>query len=97
MNFGEAIEALKNGKCIQRWGWNGKGLFVFKQVPSAIDNSVIDKMQSVPDSAKKILTTRNREPIFYENQMAIVKPNGTIDSWVPSSSDIFADDWMIYE
>ena len=45
MNFGQVIELLKEGRCIQRNGWNGKGLFVFKQVPSAIDNSIIDRMQ----------------------------------------------------
>lgn len=97
MNFGQAIEALKEGKCIQRSGWNGKELFIFKQVPSKIDNSIISKMQSVPEAAKQILTNRNHQPIYYENQMAIVKPDGTIDSWVASSSDIFAEDWRILE
>ena len=97
LTFGLALEALKLGKCISRTGWNGKGLFIFKQVPAAIDNSIISKMQSVPDSAKIILTTRNQEPIYYQNQMVIVKPDGTIDSWVPSSSDIFAEDWIIVE
>ena len=53
MNFGKVIEALKGGRCAQREGWNGKGMFIFKQVPSVIDNSIISKMQSVPDSAKK--------------------------------------------
>ena len=38
MNFGQVIELLKEGRCIQRNGWNGKGLFVFKQVPSTIDS-----------------------------------------------------------
>ena len=32
MNFGQVIELLKEGS-IQRNGWNGKGMFVFKQVP----------------------------------------------------------------
>lgn len=95
LTFGLAIEALKGGKCVTREGWNGKGLFIFKQVPCAIDNSIIPKMQSVPDAAKEILTTRNQEPIYYSNQMVIVKPDGTIDSWVPSSSDIFAEDWVL--
>ena len=97
MNFGEAIKALKEGKCISREGWNGKGMFVFKQVPAEIDNDIIPKMQSVPESAKKILTTRNQEPIFYTNQMVIVHPTGRIDSWAPSSSDIFAEDWFEVE
>ena len=97
LNFGQAIEALKDGKCVSRKGWNGKGLFVFKQGSAAIDNSLIPKMQSVPNSAKKILTTRNQEPIYYENQMVIVKHDGTIDSWVASSSDTFAEDWTIID
>ncbi len=28
MNFGQAIEALKQGKRIARAGWNGKGMYV---------------------------------------------------------------------
>jgi hypothetical protein len=28
MNFGEAIEALKNGKRVARQGWNGKGMYL---------------------------------------------------------------------
>ena len=31
MNFGEAIEAVKNGALIARAGWNGKGMFVFQR------------------------------------------------------------------
>ena len=29
MNFGQAIEALKNGKKVARIGWNGKGMFLY--------------------------------------------------------------------
>lgn len=29
MNFGQAIEALKQGKKVARKGWNGKGMFIF--------------------------------------------------------------------
>jgi len=95
MNFGQAIEALKQGKCISREGWNGKGMFVCKQVPSVISNAIIGKMQSLPESAKKILA--EHESINYQNQMIIVKKDGTIDSWVASSSDTFAEDWKIIE
>lgn len=33
MNFGEAIQALKEGKKVQRTGWNGKGMWLQLQVP----------------------------------------------------------------
>ena len=29
MNFGQAIETLKNGKNVARAGWNGKGMYLF--------------------------------------------------------------------
>jgi len=34
MNFGQAIEALKQGKKVTRTGWNGKGMFLY-YVPAA--------------------------------------------------------------
>lgn len=96
MNFGQAIEALKEGKLVTREGWNGKGLFVMKQIPAEIGLEIIPKMQSVQESAKKVLVSRGTT-LKYENQMLIIKPNGTADSWVPSSSDVFAEDWTIVE
>lgn len=31
MNFGQALEKVKNGEKIFRHGWNGKGMFVVYQ------------------------------------------------------------------
>lgn len=95
MNFGEAIETLKSGFAIRRAGWNGKGLFVVKQVPSHITGDIIAKMQSIPQSAKDILLKRENPHIDYTNQMLIINPDGRADSWVPSSSDVFAEDWEV--
>ena len=33
MNFGQAIELLKQGSKVARTGWNGKGLWIELQVP----------------------------------------------------------------
>ena len=95
MDFGKAIIALKQGKAIQRSGWNGKGLFVVKQIPASINTDIIPKMQSLPQSAKDILMSRENPHIDYTNQMLIVNPDGRADSWVPSSSDVFAEDWRV--
>ena len=94
MNFGQAIEALKEGKLIKRSGWNGKGMFVVKQIPAVIGTDIIPKMQSLPQDAKDILLKRNQS-ISYTNQMLIVHEDGRADSWVPSSSDCFAEDWSV--
>ena len=94
MNFGLAIEALKQGRLVYRDGWNGKGMFVMKQIPSEIPLEVIPRMQSVQADAKDILLLRNTT-LKYCNQMLIIKQDGTADSWVPSPSDVFAEDWNI--
>lgn len=94
-NFGDVIQALKEGKACCREGWNGKGMFVVKQVPCTIGADIIPNMQSLPPSAKDILLRREVPEIKYTNQMLIINPDGRADSWVPSSSDVFAEDWCI--
>lgn len=95
MSFGDAIEILKQGGAIRRSGWNGKGLMVFKQVPSHIESDIIPKMQSLPQSAKDLIV-KGKGFIYYIRQCLIYNENtGCADSWVPSISDVFADDWEI--
>lgn len=96
MTFGDALEVLKQGGAIRRRGWNGKGLFVVKQVPTRIQGDVISKMSSLPQSAKELIM-KGKGFIDYTNQCLIYNENtGRADSWVPSISDVFADDWEIY-
>lgn len=92
--LGMAIEALKAGKRVCRAGWNGKGLFVFMQVPATIPPEVIPKMQSLPESVKEEFAARGGS-ISYSNQLALVKPDGQISGWAPSASDALAEDWII--
>ena len=93
--FGTAVLLLKAGMAVRRAGWNGKGLFVVKQVPSHITADIISNMQSLPQSAKDIIMARKEPHIDYTNQMLIINPDGRADSWVPSSSDVFAEDWEL--
>lgn len=92
--FGEALEALQEGKMVARSGWNGEDMFVFKQIPAEIGLEIIPTMQSVPQSVKDRMLKTNTT-LKYSNQMALVQPSGRVDSWVPSSSDVFAKDWCI--
>ena len=94
-DFGTAIKFLEAGGAIRRSGWNGKGLFVVKQVPSHIEGDIIPNMQSLPQSAKDILMSRDNPHIDYVNQVLIINHKGRADSWVPSSSDVFAEDWEV--
>lgn len=95
MCLGDAIEVLKQGGAVRRSGWNGKGLMVFKQVPAHIDSDIIPKMQALPQSAKDLIL-KSKGFIDYTSQCLIYNENtGRADSWVPSISDVFAEDWEI--
>jgi len=103
VDFGKAIEALKEGKRVARQGWNGKGLFVFMQVPSIINREIVPKMQSLPKSVKDEFEKRFNDPdnqidaIYYDNQLALVNPSNLINGWAPSTSDALAKDWVILD
>jgi len=103
MNFGQAIEALKQGKRVQRTGWNGEGLFVFMQVPSTIQREIVPKMQSLPQLVKDEFERRFNDPneqidaIYYVDQLAMVGPSNGITGWSPSVPDCMADDWVILD
>lgn len=95
LSFSIALILLTEGFVIRRAGWNGKGLVVFKQVPAHIESSIIPKMQSLPQYAKdRILNSKGF--IDYTSQCLIFnEETGRADSWVPSISDIFAEDWEV--
>ena len=102
VTFGEAVKALKQGRLITRAGWNGKGLFVFMQVPSMIPSDVVPKMQSLPQSVKDEFQKRTSGPamaqaIRYSNQLAIVDLTNEIKGWAPSVSDALAEDWVVLD
>jgi hypothetical protein len=102
-DFGFAIKALKEGKRVQRSGWNGKGLFVFMQVPAEIGRNIIPVMQSLPQSVKDEFKFRDDDPtggvgyISYNNQLALVDVSNNITGWSPSTSDALAEDWVVLE
>lgn len=95
MGIGGAVDALKLGLAVRRKGWNGKGMFVVKQVPSHVGADVIPNMQSLPQAVKHILMKRENPCINYNNQLLLVQKSGVADSWTTSSSDVLADDWEI--
>lgn len=41
MSFGHAVEALKAGHAVQRQGWNGKGMWLELQRPTALSKMTL--------------------------------------------------------
>lgn len=81
MNFGEAIQALKEGQCVQRTGWNGKGMHIFLEEHFEF---------LIPAGAFK---GKSRK---YEPVICMYTAQGTTQpGWLASQPDMLADDWQI--
>ncbi len=77
-SFSTALEAVKQGKSVQREGWNGKGLRVKMQVPD--------------DTSKMTLPYLYLSyPKDHETDYGLRCP------WVPTQTDMFADDWIVID
>jgi hypothetical protein len=84
MNFGEAINAMKEGKKCARSGWNGKNQYI--ELASNI--SYVNPQGNVV----------NAEHDAIGNQaVAFVGTSGVQLGWLASQADMLADDWAIKE
>lgn len=82
MDFGKAIEAVKNGCRIQREGWNGKGQFV--ELATRISYVTADGR----------FVNVNHEAIG-NAALAFVGTSGVQLGWLASQADMLADDWRV--
>ena len=84
MNFGQAIELLKEGKSLQREGWNGKNQYI--EIATNI---------SYVNANKEIINV-NHEAIG-NKAIAFVGTSGVQLGWLASQSDMLANDWKVVE
>lgn len=92
LTFSEALEHAKKGLKVYRDGWNGKGQFL-SFVPGAL----------VP--ADKIWSKHGRAHAEASGGLVWVAPSLTLKNaqgqlvmgWVPSTGDLFAEDWQSEE
>ena len=92
LNFGEAIEALKDGKCVARNGWNGKGMYIYlnKGSVDALDGTHIDGISA------SLFETGDNGTITRLPNLNMRSANGSIvTGWLASQTDILAEDWII--
>ncbi len=102
LNFGQALEATKQGKLISRVGWNGKGMFVFERPSDELEPEfILNKVKSLPDSYKKTLrgvTFQEGEKIKFGAYLCLKAVDNSIaNGWLPSQTDMLANDWCILD
>ncbi len=109
MNFGQALEALKEGKLVRRAGWNGKGMFIFQRPEDFLSvEMIVHTVKSLPQSVKGYFAERT-DPRFIDRIDATDKVKFTaylcmkaadgsiVNGWLASQTDMLSEDWEIVE
>lgn len=97
MNFGQAIEAMNDGKMVSRSGWNGKNMFVYKTVGNTVSKDFIPKFASLPQSVKNYLSAKGEDVVFHPSITMYTASGEMQPGWLASQSDILSQDWGIIE
>lgn len=82
MDFGKAIEAVKDGKRASRMGWNGKSQYIELATCVSYKNAVGEVVNVNHDA-------------LGNNAIAFVGTSGVQLGWLASQADMLADDWQI--
>ena len=85
LNFGAALEYLKAGQAITRKGWNGRNMFAYMVGANSYPAQT--------GVAKAFFGEGALVP--YGAYFALKGVDGVINTWVPSISDILAEDWYV--
>jgi hypothetical protein len=83
MNFGLALEALKEGLLVTRAGWNGKGMFLYLVAGSGF----------TVNRPPLLGIYKHGTPVLYRPHIDMRTADGSCVPWVASQTDILADDW----
>lgn len=84
MDFGSAIKLLKEGKRVQRNGWNGKNQYIELATNISYKN------------AKGEIINAEHQAIG-NRAIAFVGTSGVQLGWLASQADMLAEDWKIVE
>ena len=80
MNFGQAIEALIEGKRVKRAGWNGKNQYV--ELATSI---------SYKNANGEIINCEHEA--IGNKALAFIGTSGVQMGWLASQADMLAEDW----
>ena len=97
--FSEALKHIKNGQNMRRIGWNGHGMRVF--LWKGEDASKLHERASHLNAIRADLFKQPEDrlypqpPIRMMPHFRLVTPDGHVSTWVPSVTDLLAEDWIV--
>lgn len=86
MKFGQALERLEEERMVARQVWNGKGMFLY-----------LLKGQDLQKGLKYGYGEYLGEPTFVSCIVMKTAQNTLTVGWIPSTADLFAEDWEVVE
>ena len=90
MNFGEAINLLKQGYKMRRKGWNGKGMFIYLVNSSDVPSSALRGPAKACGENKFLVTINSHIDMKAADGSIVV-------GWLASQSDMLAEDWVVVD
>lgn len=91
--FGDAVEALKQGKKVCRTGWNGKGMFLFLLPAGRIPKAAIHD-----PALRKVLEDNGSDHFEALGSIRMKTADDKIlTGWLASQTDILSEDWIIID
>ena len=87
LTFGDAIQALKDGKKVSRSGWNGKGMFLV--FIAGTKDAKLTEGTPYEVALKSNIVTINPHIDMYTTT-GEMQPG-----WLASQADMLSDDWVI--
>lgn len=100
MKFGEAIELVKQGKLVQRKGWNGKGMFIFQRPEDTLSVEVlVNNVKSLPKAVKDWYGQKSthvpEDQIKFTAYLCMKAADDSIvNGWLASQTDMLSEDWQ---
>ena len=84
MNFGKAIDLIKEGKKVSRKGWNGKNQYI--ELATNI---------SYKNADGEIINIKHKT--MGNKAIAFIGTSGIQIGWLASQSDMLSDDWELID
>lgn len=99
--FSEALERIKNGQNMRRIGWNGIGQYVFlwhgvddsaRHERASHLNAIRSDLFGIPGPDERGVGKAIRMMPHFRISTG---PSGPVATWVPSVTDLLAEDWIV--
>lgn len=87
LDFGIALNLIKEGKRVARAGWNGKDMFIF----------LVPGSQFIVNRPPLLGIYPEGTEVQYQNHVDMKTAEGSIVPWLASQSDLLATDWFEVE